>query len=115
MGISPLDKPMFLKLINNVLTGSVVSDKQEYCNLVDLNININLLLDKKETFNNETYGRSGLNLPYLDFYFCFSLEQLISVFTRVTNKTSTRSNHALINSSQKVVMSGHDPISYSRK
>ena len=39
-------------------------------------------------------GKNGQNLPpltkgYLDFSFSFSLEQLISVPTRVTSKTPT--------------------------
>ena len=44
----------------------------------------------------------SLTKGYLDFYFSFSLEQLISIPTRVTSKTATLIDHVLTNSSQKV-------------
>ena len=47
-----------------------------------------------------------LTKGYLDFYFSFSQEQLISIPTRVTSKAATLINHALTNSSQKVSQCG---------
>ena len=74
-------------------------------------LNINLLFDEKEIFSNKNYRTNGQNLPpltkgYLDFCFSFSLEQLISIPTRVTSKTATLIDHVLTNSSQKVSQCG---------
>ena len=59
----------------------------------------------------------------MDSCFSFSLEQLISIPTRVTGKTATLMNHVLTNSSQKVSQCGvivlgisdHDPVYCTRK
>ena len=84
-------------------------DKQECYLLGDLNIN--LILDEKEIFSNKSYISNSQNLPpltkgYLDFCFSFSLEQLISIPTRVTSKTVTLIDHVLTKSSQKVSQCG---------
>ena len=111
MGIfyRPLDKLDFVKHVNNVFTETGILDKQECYLLRDLNIN--LLLDKREIFSNKSYKKNGQNLPsltkgYLDFCFSFFLEQLISIPTRVTSKTAILIDHVLTNSSQKVTQSG---------
>ena len=91
-------------------------------------LNINLLLDEKEIFSNKNYRTNGQNLPpltkgYLDFCFSFSLEQIISIPTRVTNKTATLIDHVLTNSSRKVSQCGdielgisdHDFVYCTRK
>ena len=60
---------------------------------------------------------------YLDFYFSFSLEQIISQPTRVTSKTATLIDHVLTKSSQKVSqwgvielgMSDHNLVYCARK
>ena len=64
-----------------------------------------------------------LTKGYLDFCFSFSIEQLISIPTRLTSKTATIIDHVLINSSQKVSQCGvidlgisnHDLVYYTRK
>ena len=111
MGIfyRPLDKLDFVKHINNVFTETGILDKQECYLLRDLNIN--LLLDKREIFSNKSYKKNGQNLPsltkgYLDFCFSFFLEQLISISTRVTSKTAILIDYVLTNSSQKVTQRG---------
>ena len=101
----PPDKSDFVKHINNVFTETGVLDKQECYLLGDLNIN--LILDEKEIFSNKSYISNSQNLPpltkgYLDFCFSFSLEQLISIPTRVTSKTATLIDHVLTKSFQKV-------------
>ena len=101
----PPDKKEFVKPINNVFSETGVLDKQKCYILGDLNIN--LLFDKKEIFSNKSYRPNAQNLPpltksYLHFYFSFPLEQLISIPTTVTSKTTTLIDHALTNSSQKV-------------
>ena len=122
----PPDKSDFVKHINNVFTETGVLDKQECYLLGDLNIN--LILDEKEIFSNKSYISNSQNLPpltkgYLDFCFSFSLEQLISIPTRVTSKTATLIDHVLTNSSQKVSQCGvielgisdHDLVYCTRK
>ena len=47
-----------------------------------------------------------LTKGYLDFCFSFSLEQLISIPTRVTSETGILIDHALTNSSQEVSQCG---------
>ena len=69
-------------------------------------LNINLLLNEKEIFNNKSYRANSQNLRpltkgYLDFCFSFSLEQPISIPTRVTGKTATLVHHLLTNYSQR--------------
>ena len=100
----PSDKSDFVKH-NNVFTETGVLDKQECYLLGDLNIN--LILDEKEIFSNKRFRSNSQNLSpltkgYLDFSFSFSLEQLISIPTRVTSKTATLIDHALTDSTQKV-------------
>ena len=64
-----------------------------------------------------------LTKGYLDFCFSFSIEQLISIPTRLTSKTATVIDHVLINSSQKVSQCGvialgisdHDLVYCTRK
>ena len=104
----------------------LVLDKQE-CYLLG-NLNINLILDKKEIFSNKKYGTDGQNLPpltnsYLEFFFSYSLEQLISIPNRVTSKTATLIDHVLTNFSQivsqcsviKLGISDDDLVYCSRK
>ena len=105
----PPDKSDFVKHINNVFTETGVLDKQECYLLGDLNIN--LILDEKEIFSNKSYISNSQNLSpltkvYLDFCFSFSLEQLISIPTRVTSNTATFIDQVLTNSSQKVSQCG---------
>ena len=105
----PPDKSDFVKHINNVFIETGVLDKQECYLLGD--VNINLILDEKEIFSNKSYRTNGQNfLPltksYLDFCFSFSLEQIISIPTRVTSKTATLIDHVLANSFQKVGQCG---------
>ena len=102
------NKSDFVKHIN-VFTETGALDKQACYLLGDLNIN--LILDEKEIFSNKSYISNSQNLPpltkgYLDFCFFFSLEQLISIPTRVINKTATLIDHVLTNSCQKVSQSG---------
>lgn len=61
----------------------------------------------KEIFSYKNYRTNDPKLPpvlkgYLDFYFSFSLEQLISETTRVTSKTAIVIHHVLTNSSQNL-------------
>ena len=105
----PPDKADFVKHINNVFTETGVLVKQACYLLGDLNIN--LIPDKKEIFSNKSYRSNSQNFPpltksYLDFCFFISLEQLISILTRVTSKTATLIDHVLTNSSQKVSQCG---------
>ena len=70
-------------------------------------------------FSKKCYRSNDQNLPW----FSFSLEQLISIPTRVTNKTATLKDHVLTNSSQKVSQSSvielglhdHDLVYCKRK
>ena len=63
-----------------------------------------------------------LTKGYLDFYFSFFLEELISIPTGVTSKTVTLIDHVFINSSQKISqcevnelgISDHDLVYYTR-
>ena len=99
----PPDKSDFVKHINNVFTETGVLDKQE-CYLLG-ELNINLIRDEKEIFSSKSCKSNSQNLPPLTkgyLCFSFSLEQLISIPTRVTNKTATLIDHALTNFSQKV-------------
>ena len=124
------DKLDFVQHINNVFTETGGLDKQECYLLRDLNFN--LLLDKIEIFSNKSYCQSywtdcqnllPLTKGYLDFCFFFSMEQLISIPTRVTSKTAILIDHVLINSSQKVShygvielgISDHNPVYCTRK
>ena len=105
----PPDKSDFVNHINNVFTETGVLDKQERYLLGDLNIN--LILDEKDFFSNKSYRSNSQNVPsltkgYRDFCFSFSLEQLISIPTRVTSNTSTLIDHVLTNSSEKVSQCG---------
>ena len=86
----PSDKSDFVKRINNVFKETGVLDKKEECYLLR-DLNVNLILGKKEIFSNKSYRTNGQNLPpltkgYLDLCFSYSLEQLISIPTRVTSK-----------------------------
>ena len=64
-----------------------------------------------------------LTKGYLDFCFSFSLEQLMSIPTSVTSKTTTLIDHVLTKSSRKVRQCGaielsisdHDLVYYTRK
>ena len=72
---------------------------------------MNLLLDENDIFSNKSYGTNGHNLPpltkgYLEFYFSFALEQLISVPFRVTRKTASLKDPVLTSYSQKVSQCG---------
>ena len=101
------NKSDFIKHINNLFTETWVSDKEECYILGDLNIN--LILDEKETFSNKSYRTNSQNLPhltkdYLNFF--FSLEQLISIPITVTSKTVALTDHVLSSSSQKVSQCG---------
>ena len=82
----------------------------------------------QEIFSNKKYRKNGQNLlpltkGYLDFFFSYSLEQLISIPTRVTSKTAILIDHVLTNFSQivsqcsviKVGISDHDLIYCTRK
>ena len=57
----PPDKSDFVKHINNVFTGTGFLGKQECYLLRDLNIN--LILEKKEIFSNKSYRSNSQNLP----------------------------------------------------
>ena len=98
-------KSDFVKHINNIFIETKILHKQESYLLGDLNIN--LLLDKKEIFSNKSHKTNGQLLPpllkgHIDCCFFFSLEQVILVPTRVPSKTATVTDHVLTNSSQKV-------------
>ena len=86
----PSDKSDFVKRINNVFKETGILDKEEECYLLR-DLNANLIPGKKEIFSNKSYRTNGQNLPplvrgYLDLCFSYSLEQLISIPTRVTSK-----------------------------
>ena len=116
----PLDKSDFVKHINNVFTETGVLHKQEFYLIGDLNINL-ILTNKSYISNSQKV--SPLTKGYLNFCFSFSLEQLISIHTRVTSKTVTLIDHVLTNSSQKVFQCGvielgisnHDFVYCTRK
>ena len=101
----------------------LVLDKQE-CYLQG-NLIISLILDEKEIFSNKMYGTDSQNLPpltnsYLEFFFSYSLEQLISIPNRVTSKTATLIDHVLTNFSQivsqcSVIKLGISDVYCSRK
>ena len=66
---------------------------------------------RERNFQQQMLYTNSQNLPpitkgYLDFWFSFSLEQLISIATTVTSKTATLIDHVLANSSQKVSQCG---------
>ena len=125
--ISYIDHPTNQILLSTLMfSQKLVLDKQE-CYLLG-NLNINLILDKKEIFSNKKYGTDGQNLPpltnsYLEFFFSYSLEQLISIPNRVTSKTATLIDHVLTNFSQivsqcsviKLGISDDDLVYCSRK
>ena len=101
----PPNKSDFVKHINNAFTKTGVLDKLDCYLRGDLKIN--LILDEKEIFSNKSERSNNQNFPpvtkgYLDLCFSFSLEQLISIPTRVTSKIATLIDHVLTNSSKKV-------------
>ena len=73
--------------------------------------------------NRHFQNLAPLTKGYLDFCFSYSLEQLISIPTRVTNKTATLIDHVLTHSSQKVSQCGvielgisdHNLVYWTRK
>ena len=104
--LSYIDHPANqISLSTLMFSQKLVLDKQE-CYLQG-NLIISLILDEKEIFSNKMYGTDSQNLPpltnsYLEFFFSYSLEQLISIPNRVTSKTATLIDHVLTNFSQIV-------------
>ena len=72
----PSDKSDFVKRINNVFKETGVLDKEEECYLLR-DLNVNLILGKKEIFSNKSYRTNGQNLP--------PLTSLLLLFSRTTN------------------------------
>ena len=105
----PPDKNSFVKYLEDVLRGTNILDKEECYLLGDFNIN--LLIEGKDIFRCKSdeinhKQMSSMTKEYLDLCLSFSLKQLISVPTRVTETTATLIDHILTNSSQKIIQSG---------
>ena len=80
--------------------------------------NINLFHNGKNNFGKKGYtsklkSLSSLTKEYLDFGYSYSLEQLISVPTRITKITATLIDHVLTNSPHKIIQSGVIKMSLS--
>ena len=93
-----------------------IVENQE-CYLIGV-FNINLLHNGKNMFGKKGYTSKLKSLPsltkeYLDFGYSYSLEQLISVPTRITKITTTLIDHVLTNSPHKIIQSGVIKMSLS--
>ena len=103
------DKSDFVKDFEETFTGCHNSGKQECHLLEDFKIN---LLHKGENIFLKKWHKSKLNLlpslakEYLDFGYSYSLQQLISVPTRITENTATLNDHVLTNLPHKITQSG---------
>ena len=92
-----------------------IVENQE-CYLIGV-FNINLLHNGKNMFGKKGYtsklkSLSSLTKEYLDFG-NYSLEQLISVPSRITESTATSIDHVLTNSPHKIIQSGVIEMSLS--
>ena len=92
-----------------------IVENQE-CYLIGV-FNINLLHNGKNMFGKKGYTSKLKSLPsltkeYLDFG-NYSLEQLISVPSRITESTATSIDHVLTNSPHKIIQSGVIEMSLS--
>ena len=73
-------------------------------------VNINLQPKEKEIFRYKPVNAINKEIPhlarsYLEFCFTYSLEQIITKTTRVTDQTATLIDHTLMNSPDKVSQS----------
>ena len=122
----PLDKNDFVKNLEETFTGCGILESQE-CYLVG-DFNINLLHNGKNIFGKKRYTSKLESLPsltkeHLNFGYSYSLEQLISVPTRIKESIATLIDHVLTNSPHEIIQSGviemslfdHKLIYYTRK
>ena len=112
----PPDKNDFAINFEKTFTGCDTLENQECYLLGDFNIN--LLHNGKNLFGKKEYTSKMKSLPflikeYLDFGYSYSLEQLISVPTRITENTATLIDHVLTNSPHKIIQSGVIEMSLS--
>ena len=113
---SPPYKNDFVKNLEETFTGCNILLNQECYLLGDFNIN--LLHNGKNIFGKKGHTSKLKSLPsltkeYLDFGYSYSLEQLISVPTRITESTTTLIDHVLTNSPHKIIQSGVIEMSLS--
>ena len=112
----PPDKNNFVKNLEETFTGFDILENQKCYLLGDFNIN--LFHNGKNIFGKKGYTSKLKSLPsltkeYLDFGYSYSLEQLISVPTRITKITTTLIDHVLTNSPHKIIQSGVIKMSLS--
>ena len=112
----PPDKYDFVKNLEETFTGCDILENQECYLLGDFNIN--LLHNGKNIFGKKGYTSKLKSLPsltkeYLDFGYSYSLEQLISVPTRITESTAILTDHVLTNSPHEIIQSGVIEMSLS--
>ena len=94
----PPDKINIVKNLKETFTGCNILEKQEGYLLGDFNIN---LLHNGENIFEKRGHKSKLRLlpflvkEYLDFAYSYSLQQLISVPTRITENTATLTDYVL--------------------
>ena len=113
---SPPYKNDFVKNLEETFTRCNILLNQECYLLGDFNIN--LLHNGKNIFGKKGHTSKLKSLPsltkeYLDFGYSYSLEQLISVPTRITESTTTLIDHVLTNSPHKIIQSGVIEMSLS--
>ena len=104
----PPGKNDFVKNLEETFTGCDILENQECYLLGDFNINF--LHNGQNIFGKKGYTSKLKWLPslikeYLDFAYSYSLEQLISVPTRITESAATLIDHVLTNSPHKIIQS----------
>ena len=112
----PLDKNDFVKNLEETFTGCNMLGNQEYYLLGDFTINLfhnGENISGKKGCTSKLKSLPSLTREYLDFWYCCSLEQLISVPTRITESTTTLIDHVLTNSPHKIIQSGVIEMSLS--
>ena len=112
----PPDKNHFAKNLEQTFVGCDILQNQE-CYLLG-NFNINFLHNGKNSFIKKGYTSKlksllSLTKEYLNYGSSYSLEELISAPTRMTESTTTLIDHALTNSQLKIIQSGVIEMSLS--
>ena len=105
----PSDKNDFVINLEKTFTGCVILENQECVNLFHNGKNI----FGKTGHTSKLKSLPSLTKEYLDFGYSYSLEQLISVPTRITKITTTLIDHVLTNSPHKIIQSGVIKMSLS--
>ena len=73
---------------------------------------VKIFLEKKR-YTSKLKSLPSFTKEYLEFGYSYSLEQLISVPTRITESTATLIDHVLTNSPHKIIQSGVIEMSLS--